>query len=63
MARFQQVNAGAGSDKLNGGTVISCDDCVPPPPPPAPPIVVSGPATLALLGLGLLGIGCARRRS
>ena len=34
----------------------------PPPPPPPPPTGVSEPGTLAVLGLGLAGIGVARRR-
>lgn len=34
----------------------------PPPPPPPPPSGVSEPASLAVLGIGLLGVGCTRRR-
>ncbi|SFP76528.1 PEP-CTERM protein-sorting domain-containing protein [Nitrosomonas cryotolerans] len=60
VARFQQVNgSGADSDKLLGGTA-TCDSCgfVPPPPPP---VAIAEPATLALFGLGLLGIGVVRQ--
>jgi len=33
-----------------------------PPPPPPPPTAVSEPGTLAILGLGVIGLGIARRR-
>jgi hypothetical protein len=33
-----------------------------PPPPPPPPSAVSEPGTLAILGLGVIGLGIARRR-
>jgi hypothetical protein len=36
--------------------------CCEPPPPPPPPAAVSEPGTLAILGLGIIGLGVARRR-
>ncbi len=57
VARFQQVNAGAGSDKLEGGCIGGSDQCG----DPQPPTAISEPVTLALLGLGLLGISVARK--
>lgn len=53
-SRFQQVNAGAGSDKLYGGTC--CDN------PDTDPNPVPVPGTLVLLGLGLTGLGWSRRK-
>ena len=48
-ARFQQVNAGAGSDKLLGGSVVGGS------PDPAPdPDPVQTPEPGSLLGFGLL---------
>ena len=35
---------------------------VTPPPPPPPPTAVSEPGTLAILGLGIVGLGIARRK-
>ena len=35
---------------------------VTPPPPPPPPAAVSEPGTLAILGLGIIGLGIARRK-
>ncbi len=52
VARFQQVNAGAGSDKLQGGTC--CDGGV-------PPTAIPEPAILMLISLGLLGVSVARK--
>lgn len=34
----------------------------PPPPPPAPPVGTPEPASMALLGMGLVGLGAAVRR-
>ena len=48
-ARFMQVNAGAGSDKLLGGTVTSDG--------PPTPTAVPEPATLAMALSGLIPIG------
>lgn len=41
---------------------VRASDSPPPPPPPPPPVIVAEPGTLALLGLGLLGIGLGQNR-
>ena len=51
-ARFQQVNAGGGSDKVWGGS---------PPPPLEPPTAVPESATWALMILGFSGVGAVIR--
>ena len=56
--RFQQVNAGEGSDKL----VFVPTTTAPPPPPPPPPSVVPLPAAGVMLLGALGGLGALRRR-
>ncbi|MBL8771647.1 MAG: cistern family PEP-CTERM protein [Phenylobacterium sp.] len=51
--RFQQVNAGGGSDKVLGGL---------PPPPDPPPTIVPEPSTWALMIMGFMGAGMVLRR-
>jgi len=53
-ARFQQVNAGGGSDKVLGNI---------PPPPIVPPTAVPEPATWAMMLIGFFGLGGALRAS
>lgn len=55
-ARFQQVNAGGGSDKVLGGSPP------PPPPPPPPTTVVPEPSTWAMMLIGFMGAGAMMRR-
>ncbi len=57
VARFQQVNAGAGSDKLFGGTIAGGTIGGTPPEGEPEPEVVLIPEPSSLLGLGLLAGG------
>lgn len=61
VARFQQVNAGAGSDKLSSGGV-STSSSTSTSSNGVPPTGMPAPGVLALIGAGLLGSVVARRR-
>lgn len=53
---------GGSYECLSNGNTSTCTGSPPPPPPPPPGQLLPEPGTLALIGLGALGVGALRRR-